>query len=460
MAINVKNTFIDVPDHKFLFGEPCNVGRRSHSLPRQWKETDSREAAVQTHTTPGPDSRNEGDHEGEEDPEFGTGGGSNGGDEVHGGTDAAPADDTVPPQAERQKWSLGAELHATGGCKPCNWFAKNGCTNGRNCRFCHMCTAGDIRTKEKDRVAKLNWRITQGEEMPHSGQTILGPSEATLLREEALSHLPPEARLAQLEVQKTNAVALEDFLTAQTIKAEIEALGNDSHGKAAADKGQESGDGQDPSHGQDNANKVDVMILSLSNTIKELLEIIKKSDLAKRILSCGVSIHPDWARGATVLVDGLSYEELQRAGQCLNFSPEELKNSNIIIKTEDEATLRSLLAPLKEFTYLGGRVSSRRASWRKHRPRILEAKTKRLRVTCGESRPRNVLPAGSPNAGQPSPRSTARPPCTHTSRQRASRCGPLCLTTIPNNPSHGHRDGGQCFDNALLPDIASTCDTS
>jgi len=38
MAVVVKNTFLDVPDHKFLcFDEPCQAARRCHSVPRAWK---------------------------------------------------------------------------------------------------------------------------------------------------------------------------------------------------------------------------------------------------------------------------------------------------------------------------------------------------------------------------------------------------------------------------------------
>lgn len=38
MAVVVNNTFLDVPEHKFLcFDEPCCVARRCHSVPRTWK---------------------------------------------------------------------------------------------------------------------------------------------------------------------------------------------------------------------------------------------------------------------------------------------------------------------------------------------------------------------------------------------------------------------------------------
>jgi len=38
MAVVVRNTFLDIADHKFLcFDEPCNTKRRCHSLPATWK---------------------------------------------------------------------------------------------------------------------------------------------------------------------------------------------------------------------------------------------------------------------------------------------------------------------------------------------------------------------------------------------------------------------------------------
>lgn len=38
MAVVVRNTFLDVADHKFLcFDEPCGAAKRCHSVPRTWK---------------------------------------------------------------------------------------------------------------------------------------------------------------------------------------------------------------------------------------------------------------------------------------------------------------------------------------------------------------------------------------------------------------------------------------
>jgi hypothetical protein len=40
MAVVIKNTFLDIPEHKFLsFAEPVGVERRCQSLPRAWKPT-------------------------------------------------------------------------------------------------------------------------------------------------------------------------------------------------------------------------------------------------------------------------------------------------------------------------------------------------------------------------------------------------------------------------------------
>jgi len=37
MAVVVKNTFLDIAGHKFLFDEPCCIERRCHSTPPSWK---------------------------------------------------------------------------------------------------------------------------------------------------------------------------------------------------------------------------------------------------------------------------------------------------------------------------------------------------------------------------------------------------------------------------------------
>jgi len=52
--------------------------------------------------------------------------------------------------------SIGSASHGTGGCRPCAWYWKpDGCQNGENCMHCHMCPAGEIKTRKKARLASL-----------------------------------------------------------------------------------------------------------------------------------------------------------------------------------------------------------------------------------------------------------------------------------------------------------------
>mmetsp|Transcript_43897 Transcript_43897/g.103836 ORF Transcript_43897/g.103836 Transcript_43897/m.103836 type:complete len:465 (-) Transcript_43897:96-1490(-) len=46
--------------------------------------------------------------------------------------------------------SVGSVLHGTGQCTPCAWFWKpQGCHNGSECRHCHSCPRGEIKSRRK-----------------------------------------------------------------------------------------------------------------------------------------------------------------------------------------------------------------------------------------------------------------------------------------------------------------------
>ncbi|OLQ01886.1 hypothetical protein AK812_SmicGene15312 [Symbiodinium microadriaticum] len=50
-----------------------------------------------------------------------------------------------------ESWpSVGSQQHGTGECRPCAWFWKKGCLNGRECLHCHLCPEGELRRKKKD----------------------------------------------------------------------------------------------------------------------------------------------------------------------------------------------------------------------------------------------------------------------------------------------------------------------
>lgn len=47
----------------------------------------------------------------------------------------------------------GSALHGTGACRPCAWFWKSqGCENGSECRHCHLCPEGEIKSRRKTKV--------------------------------------------------------------------------------------------------------------------------------------------------------------------------------------------------------------------------------------------------------------------------------------------------------------------
>jgi len=52
--------------------------------------------------------------------------------------------------------SEGSALHGTGNCRPCAWFWKgSGCQNGKECKHCHLCDAGEIQRRRKMKQAMM-----------------------------------------------------------------------------------------------------------------------------------------------------------------------------------------------------------------------------------------------------------------------------------------------------------------
>eukprot|EP00928_Gymnodinium_smaydae_P015334 TRINITY_DN1565_c0_g3_i1.p1 TRINITY_DN1565_c0_g3~~TRINITY_DN1565_c0_g3_i1.p1 ORF type:complete len:383 (+),score=60.53 TRINITY_DN1565_c0_g3_i1:65-1213(+) len=71
---------------------------------------------------------------------------------------AAPDTLAAKPHMGGQ-WSIGAEGHATGNCKPCAWaWRPGGCVNSSNCWFCHLCEDGTIQRIRKERLRQVKAR--------------------------------------------------------------------------------------------------------------------------------------------------------------------------------------------------------------------------------------------------------------------------------------------------------------
>jgi hypothetical protein len=57
--------------------------------------------------------------------------------------------------------SRGSELHNSGLCKPCAFFHKQqGCQNGSDCLFCHVCPAGELGSRKREKRSVLQRKST------------------------------------------------------------------------------------------------------------------------------------------------------------------------------------------------------------------------------------------------------------------------------------------------------------
>uniref|UniRef100_A0A6U6VBL4 C3H1-type domain-containing protein n=1 Tax=Zooxanthella nutricula TaxID=1333877 RepID=A0A6U6VBL4_9DINO len=66
---------------------------------------------------------------------------------------AKPAVVITPLEVRSPEHSVGSKEHGAGECRPCAWFWRpQGCTNGFECRHCHMCPAGEVKARRKSKT--------------------------------------------------------------------------------------------------------------------------------------------------------------------------------------------------------------------------------------------------------------------------------------------------------------------
>jgi len=77
----------------------------------------------------------------------------------------AAASEPLPPAAGAPDLrTQGSALHQKGKCKPCAFaFREEGCRNGADCPFCHMCTKGDKQRRKQEQIALKAARKAQGQ---------------------------------------------------------------------------------------------------------------------------------------------------------------------------------------------------------------------------------------------------------------------------------------------------------
>jgi len=76
---------------------------------------------------------------------------------IHASTLEVPVVPPPPPgpaPGSPEMPSLGSSGHAQGSCKPCAFLHSKGCHNGVACSFCHLCEAGEVRRRKKDKIQR------------------------------------------------------------------------------------------------------------------------------------------------------------------------------------------------------------------------------------------------------------------------------------------------------------------
>jgi len=87
-----------------------------------------------------------------------------------------------PASPSTEMPSEGSAAHVKGDCKPCAWFYKaQGCQNGKECRHCHLCPEGEIRSRRKVKVATLRQQDDDEDMTPSTGTHATHADHAALL---------------------------------------------------------------------------------------------------------------------------------------------------------------------------------------------------------------------------------------------------------------------------------------
>lgn len=64
--------------------------------------------------------------------------------------DEVPVSVAEPLPLRQPQMSVGSADHDAGVCRPCAWFWRpQGCTNGAECRHCHLCPVGEVKKRRK-----------------------------------------------------------------------------------------------------------------------------------------------------------------------------------------------------------------------------------------------------------------------------------------------------------------------
>lgn len=83
--------------------------------------------------------------------------------------------------------SAGSALHAAGQCRPCNFFGKGRCGNGKDCVFCHMPHQKRKPTRQEKRDRKSQWLEREGQKLAEEASQNM-----TIVLREVFDFLPTD----------------------------------------------------------------------------------------------------------------------------------------------------------------------------------------------------------------------------------------------------------------------------
>jgi len=78
--------------------------------------------------------------------------------------------------------SSGSAGHRVGRCKPCAFVGTKGCNSGADCRFCHLCEAGEKKKRQKEKRAHFT-AIRHARQAQHAQANVQETAQATVISE-------------------------------------------------------------------------------------------------------------------------------------------------------------------------------------------------------------------------------------------------------------------------------------
>lgn len=78
----------------------------------------------------------------------------------------------IPIGSRLPEESAGSGEHGKGKCKPCAWFWRaQGCTNRSACMHCHLCPAGEVKARKKNKLASIRRSVVAEDAYPDLHRT-------------------------------------------------------------------------------------------------------------------------------------------------------------------------------------------------------------------------------------------------------------------------------------------------